>query len=134
MQKSKEEIQDLRSKYPSVPEYALPKTKKKKSPANQLNEDIRLYCKRIGAFHQRINTGGTYNQKLKKFIYSGSTKGASDNLITYKGKSYHVEIKIGKDKLSPGQIKFKESVEAAGGVYMIAKDFETWRKEFETLV
>lgn len=134
MQKSKEEIQDLRNRFPSVPEYALPKTKKKKSPANQLADDISRYCKRIGAHFQRINTQGNYNAYLKKWTFSGATRGASDCLITYQGKAYHVEIKIGKDKLSAGQIKFKESVESAGGVYMLAKDFESWKREFEELI
>lgn len=134
MKKTEEEINYIRNKFPSVPDYAIVKHKKKKSPSNQLADDIKKYCDQIKAHFQRINTQGNYNAYLKKWTFSGATRGASDCLITYQGKAYHVEIKIGKDKLSPGQKKFKESVESAGGVYIIAKTFDQFKNDFQKVI
>jgi hypothetical protein len=37
--------------------------------------------------------------------------------------SWQIEIKIGKDRLSYAQIRQKEAVTAAGGVYIVARTF-----------
>lgn len=87
---------------------------------------------------ERINsTGIPYqdsegNVQWKKGV---SESGTSDIHATIKGKSVKIEIKIGLDKQSPAQIQYQKSIEKAGGIYYIAKDFTSfawwYRKTFE---
>jgi hypothetical protein len=44
-----------------------------------------------------------------------------------------IEVKIGRDRQSEAQVEYQRQVEAAGGVYVIAKTFDgflTWYDEF----
>jgi len=63
------------------------------------------------------------------YIRSGSTKGAADISAIVNGKAIEIEIKFGKDKLRPAQIEYQKSVEAAGGVYFVAKSFDGFLSE-----
>lgn len=131
-----ERLNQLKSKYPNVPEHCLPihGAKKKKSKANQLTDDIIQYFHNIGFFAFRINSQGTYSEKLGKFIYSGSTKGVSDVIACLNGLLIGIEVKIGSDKQSDVQKRFQERIEAAGGKYMIAKDFNQFKEEFKKCI
>ena len=135
MKKTETELQALRNKYPSVPEYALPKTRnKKKTPAGELQHQIIAYCNAQGIFVQRVNTTGTYNQKLKRFTFSGATKGAADLILTLPGgRTIHVEVKAGKDTQRPAQSKFQASIEAIGGKYIIVKSLEDFISKLTTI-
>jgi hypothetical protein len=119
------------------PSQYKPKSKaKKQSPTNALQSAIIKYLNFQGANVMRINTQGTYNEKLGKFIKSGSTKGVSDILATYKGRSLAIEVKQGKDKLSPEQIEFRDKHIKAGGFYLECRSldiFLQWIKEIESL-
>lgn len=90
---------------------------------NSLTKSIMAWFKINGHFAARINSQGTYNAKLGKFIKSGSTKGMADINAVVKGKSISVEVKFGKDKQSDKQKEIQAEIEAAQGVYLIAKDF-----------
>ncbi|HEY8402355.1 MAG TPA: hypothetical protein VIK89_13900 [Cytophagaceae bacterium] len=134
MRKSPEEISALQAKYPNVPAYAIPTTKTKKSPTNQLTSDIISYVTRLGGYAFRINTQGTYSEKLKKFITSGAEKGVSDILICFDGLLICCELKQGKDKQRPDQEKFQNKIEAAGGKYFITTSFDSFKIQFTNII
>ena len=57
-------------------------------------------------------------------------KGVSDvlGIIPPSGRALAIEIKIGSDRLSPEQEGFLHSVEAAGGLAYIARDYDEFVK------
>jgi hypothetical protein len=68
-----------------------------------------------------------------KWTKSTSTAGSSDISATIKGRSVKIEIKYGKDTQSDAQRRYQESIEKAGGTYLIVKNFDefvTWYDEF----
>jgi hypothetical protein len=67
---------------------------------------------------------------MKGMYIPGHNKGQSDLEITLKGKRHCVEVKIGKDVQSEGQIEFESKVIRAGGVYVIVKSWEEFFKAF----
>src|SRR5215469_4841243 len=65
-----------RLKYPNMP-YPV-KTSFRDDSANRLTKCIVLWLELHGHFAGRVNTTGTYNQKLGKYVHSGSRKGMAD--------------------------------------------------------
>lgn len=64
------------------------------------------------------------------------TAGSADISATIKGRSVKIEVKIGKDRQSDAQKKYQEMIERAGGVYIIAKNFDEfveWYNNFVSL-
>lgn len=112
----------------------LKRGKKKQSPTNALTSAIQEYIQLIGGDAFRINTTGLYDEKLGMFRNSGSTLGVADLVGIYRGKFIAIEVKVGKDSLRPMQIKFQARVEKAGGVYFIAKDFDSTKKFIDSIV
>ena len=92
--------------------------------ANGLTKCLQYWCLLNGAHFQRMNTQGQYDAKLKRYRRSGATKGVTDTLIIYKGKTLNIEIKINKDKQSKEQKDIQLSIEKAGGNYWIIKTFD----------
>ncbi|HWZ21481.1 MAG TPA: hypothetical protein VNW06_02440 [Cytophagaceae bacterium] len=124
-------FEEKKLKYPNLKEGYLVATKFRDDTSNDLTAAIITYLKLKGCFAARINCQGTYSQKLKKYIYSGSTKGLGDiSAIISGGRHLSVEIKIGKDKMSDRQEIVKMQVEASGGLFFIAKDFESFYNWF----
>jgi len=70
------------------------------------------------------------------WIKGSGTKGTADISAIINGRSVKIEVKIGKDAQSKDQISYQKAVEDAGGIYYIAKDFESfwiwYLKEFES--
>ena len=116
----------------------LPK-KKKSSPANQLTSDIMDYLLDLECAVARINTTGIYDEKLGRYRKSGSTNGVEDINCTYPlkfkgitiGLTLAIEVKIGKDKMSDDQIKRKQRIELAGGIYIVAKEMEQFKTDLQ---
>lgn len=92
--------------------------------ANGLTNCLATWCKLNGAHFQRMNSQGQWDAKLKMWRRSGTTKGISDALIIHKGKTIHIEIKVGKDKQSDIQKQIQASIEQSGGIYWIVKSFD----------
>jgi hypothetical protein len=46
-----------------------------------------------------------------------------------KGRAIEIEVKYGKDKLRPDQIIYKQKTEAAGGVYLVVKNFDSFLEQ-----
>lgn len=116
-------------KYPGQP--YLCKKSLRDDTANSLTACISAWCSVNGAHFQRVNTTGQYDYKLGRYRRSGSTKGVADILIIYKGNTINLEIKIGKDKQSKEQIKMQESIEQAGGIYIIVKSYNNFLEQIK---
>ena len=114
------------AKYPNAPPYGIPKTKYSDKTANDLTKAIVHYIRLKGGYAARINVQGQFNEKLNKWIKSGSTIGTSDIIACLNGIFLSIEIKINRDQQSEAQIKAQEQVEAAGGHYLVVKDFQSF--------
>ena len=66
---------------------------------------------------QRV-LGGT------RYIPGTGRNGTSDISGIWRGKPLAIEVKIGKDRMSQAQIAYKEDFEKAGGIFIIARNFE----------
>jgi len=101
--------------------------------ANNLTRCVVEYIRLKGGFASRINVQGTFNRQLNKYIPSTSRRGLADIMGTFRGKSLHVEIKVGKDKQSEDQKKVEAEVTRSGGLYFIARDFKSFKQWFDKL-
>lgn len=137
---------DLRAKqrlYPNLPSYAITKPKYTDKTANGLTKMIIDYIRLNGGQAERINCTGRIIDNRKSYIdvlghtrtigsieyvKTNGTRGTSDISATIKGFSVKIEVKIGRDRQSPAQLEYQKAVEAAGGVYFIAKDFQSFYK------
>ena len=77
------------------------------SNANELTKSIVAFLTMRGHFAARINTQGTYSVALKRFIYSGSTKGMADVNAVVHGRSISIEVKFSKDSQRKEQKVFR---------------------------
>jgi hypothetical protein len=132
----------------SMPIHCIPKPKFNDSSANNLTKSIIKYIELMGYQAERINNTGRYidNKKTVKnimgqsiqigsgqYIKGTGTNGTADISATIKGKSIKIEVKFGKDRQSETQKEYQASIERSGGIYYIAKDFETFYNFFNTL-
>jgi len=142
-------MKDLRKTYKTFPEYALPERKYSDTTANGLTKCIKEFLNFTGHQAERINSMGRTidNSKVvedvlgrkrtigsKKYIPGTSTNGTADISSTIYGMSVKIEVKIGKDVQSADQKKYQKSVEDAGGIYTIAKDFDGFIEFYRDLV
>lgn len=103
--------------------------------ANGLARCIIDYLTFNGHDAQRINTTGTMRKigGQMKWTYAGTRRGAADLHCIIRGRAVSIEIKIGPDKQSEAQIKEQARIEAAGGLYFVARSmpaFLRWYKQY----
>ena len=134
----------LSAKYPN--NAYIPLSNWKDDSANGLTQCITAFLNFSGWQAERINTMGVYREGKKiqvgentrqlkgKWTPSTSTKGSADISATIKGRSVKIEVKYGKDKQSEVQKMYQESVEQAGGIYYIAKDFDNFLLFYDKLL
>jgi len=126
--------------HPNYPQDYIPKTMYKDSTANGLTKAICDYINYHGYQAERINTMGTAREKKTTagkvigvtWTKGTSTAGSADISATIKGRSVKIEVKI-KDRQSEAQKRYQEHIEKAGGIYIIAKDFDSfveWYNQF----
>jgi hypothetical protein len=130
---------EQRAQYPNVPDHGLKPVKYEDKTANGLTKAIIDFLNLSGHFAERINTMGRMIDSRKqvtdvigrtktigsaKYIPTTGTKGSADISATINGKSVKIEVKIGKDRQSQDQIQYQQRTEQAGGIYLIAKDFQ----------
>ena len=100
--------------------------------ANLLTRLVMLKLKQLGHFAERTGNTGTYRQgkqytalngfKIREkgmYVKGQGTNGTSDIKAIIKGRFIAIEIKYKKDRTSEAQIKYKNEVERAGGIYLI---------------
>ena len=92
--------------------------------ANTLTKQIIKFIQLNGGQAERVNN---IARKIgNRFVKSNMTKGTADIHCTIKGRSVKIEVKIGNDKQSDAQKLYQQSIESAGGIYYIAKDFDSF--------
>ncbi len=135
---------DNQQRHPNIPPKYLAKSKYRDDTANGLTKCIVDYIRFNGGQAERINTMGIPRDNRKtvtdvlgrdrligsvEWRTSGTTKGSADISATIHGQSVKIEVKIGHDRQSDAQRDYQASVEQAGGVYYIARnftDFVSW--------
>jgi hypothetical protein len=132
----------------SMPPDYVPKDKFTDKTANGLTKAIVTFINLTGGQAERISSMGRVIDGRKvvtnvlgqtgligsqTYIRGTSTNGTADISSIIKGKSVKIEVKIGRDKMSPAQIEYKANVERAGGVYIIAKDWQGFIEEYNKL-
>ena len=128
------EINYLTLKHPTMP--YITASDWNDNSSNALTQCITAFINFSGYQAERINTMGVYREGKKiqvgentrqlkgTWTPSTSTKGSADISATIRGRSVKIEVKYGKDKQSEVQKRYQESVEAAGGTYFIARNFD----------
>ena len=101
------------------------------STANGLTTFICNYLNWLGHRATRINVSG--RKVGDKWIRSSTRKGTADISSTVKGKSVMIEIKIGRDKPSPDQLKEQMKERAAGGIYEFCSSVDEFFMLYDNL-
>ncbi|MDD4033461.1 MAG: hypothetical protein PHS48_09490 [Bacteroidales bacterium] len=117
-------LADLRSKHPTLPESAaIPRTYTDRT-ANGLTRAIIDFIRLRGGYATRINTTGQI--RAGKWVKGTTSRGTADIMAVYQGFHLSIEVKIGRDRMSRHQLATRDNVEAAGGLYFIARDFQSF--------
>lgn len=143
-------VRKMKSKYPNMPEMYYPKIKYGDNSANALTKSIVDFIRLNGGYCDRINNTGVYVEgkniapgdnnsglRSKSMLTDGyyrkgtNRKGIADISGVYQGRPLQIEVKHGKDRMSPDQIKVMNEVISAGGLFFIAKDFESFYQWFK---
>lgn len=83
----------------------------------------------------RQNNHATYDRVKGCFRAFAGRKGVPDVCaVAPTGQFWGVEIKVGKDKLRPGQIEFREELIKRGGVYVAVKTIDDLISQLEGLI
>jgi Holliday junction resolvase len=109
-----------------------PRAKSKKT-TNSLTAQIAHYVESCGGYAMRINVTGIYREGVG-YTQSGSTVGVPDIIAIIGGLYVGIEVKTGRDQQSEAQKKVQERTRKAGGVYLIARDFDSFKAEFDAIV
>jgi hypothetical protein len=129
-------------RHPSFPEAYFVKKKWDDKTANGLTKAITSFIQFNGFQAERINTMGVARENKRTdgkvigvtWTKGTTTAGSADISATIRGRSVKIEVKIGKDRQSDAQKRYQESIERAGGVYMIARDFDSFVEWFDEFV
>ena len=70
---------------------------------------------------------------VSKYIPGQTRKGTADISATIKGRSVMWEVKVGKDRPSPDQLREQELEERAGGRYFFTHTFEEFLNQYDSL-
>jgi len=129
-------------RHPSFPEDYFVKKKWDDKTANGLTKAITSFIQFNGYQAERINTMGVARENKRTdgkvigvtWTKGTTTAGSADISATIRGRSVKIEVKVGKDRQSDAQKRYQESIERAGGVYMIARDFDSFVEWFDEFV
>jgi hypothetical protein len=124
--------------YPNIPDYVKTVPSYTDKTANGLTKMIIHFIRLNGGQAERINCTGRIIDNRQtvadvmgnvrtigsiKYGKTAGTRGTADISATIKGRSVKIEVKIGRDKQSSYQKQYQKNIEAAGGIYVIARDF-----------
>lgn len=110
------------AKSPSMPVAYIKPSKYTDKTANGLTKCIIDWLRYNGWQAERISNTGRIVRN--HWIPGTGTNGTADISATIKGRSIKIEVKIGRDKQSIDQVEYQKSIERAGGIYLIASDFD----------
>lgn len=131
-----------KERHPSFPEDYFVKKKWDDKTANGLTKAITSFIQYNGYQAERINTMGVARENKRTdgkvigvtWTKGTTTAGSADISATIRGRSVKIEVKVGKDRQSEAQKRYQESIERAGGVYLIARDFDSFVEWFDEFV
>jgi hypothetical protein len=105
----------------------------KPETANRITANIiRVVNFTPGCVAYRVNNVGVWDE-AKQVRRAGNTeKGLPDIWVCVKGRFLAIEVKAGKDRLSPHQLARKQEIERAGGVYFEARSTEAFCEFWES--
>lgn len=98
-----------------------------------------LFENRIFAWRNSVGAGETsYTNKagITKTRYMQMGKVGSPDIMGYlppTGRGFGIEIKTGKDRLSPEQIGFHHNANKMGALILVVKDYEDFLKQWKAL-
>lgn len=133
-------------RYPTFKPDYIPITKYSDKTANALTKAIVEFIQLNDGQAERISNMGRVVDGRKKvtdtigrtkmigsmtWIKGSGKNGTADISATIKGKSVKIEVKIGVDKQSQAQKEYQNMIEKAGGIYFIAKDFQSFYDFFK---
>ena len=109
--------------------------------ANELTRSIEAFIRYTGNYADRINNTGIYDPKTKKFRRSNTRRGIADVMATkrieHQGRFFAItvaiEIKYGNDKLSEYQLRIKDDIERAGGIYLVARTWDQFINDWNKI-
>jgi len=134
-------LKNNRKNYPSLPDYARSTPLFTDKTANGLTKCIITFIALKKGQAERINcTGRVLDKRINSidsfgractigsqtYIKTSGKRGTADISATINGRSVKIEVKIGKDRQSEVQKQYQSSIEASGGLYVIAKDFNSF--------
>ena len=97
----------------------------KSKPETDWIKLIREYLERRGAVTTRVNSGlQVVGEGESRRVFRGADKGTADIIGCYRGRYFAIEAKVGKNKPTPDQELFLESVREAGGIAFAAWTFD----------
>jgi hypothetical protein len=126
----------MQARYPSVPEHGLPsRYQRTDNNANGLTACIKDWIQWHGGQCERVSNQG--QARVNKIQLSNGltrstvtwtpgqgTRGTADLHAIIQGRAVKIEVKYGKDRQSEAQKAYMEAIQQAGGVYIIARDFD----------
>jgi hypothetical protein len=129
-------------RHPLFPKDYFVKKKWDDKTANGLTKAITSFIQFNGYQAERINTMGVARENKRTdgkvigvtWTKGTTTSGSADISATIRGRSVKIEVKVGKDRQSDAQKRYQESIERAGGVYLIARDFDSFVEWFDKYV
>lgn len=142
-------LEAIIKEYPNVPHHALPVVKYSDVSTNTLTRCIIDFLRLSGHQAERINTMGRPIDKRQQVTdvigktktigtmtwgKSTATKGSADISATVFGRSVKIEVKFGSDRQSPDQNIYQQTIEASGGIYLIARTFEGFYQDYQELL
>lgn len=123
--------EESKRKHPTCPHVVRPVFRD--DTANALTKCITTYLKLSGAFVSRLNNGGIYDVRLKRYRPGTNRRGLPDVIATYKSKSLFIECKHGRDTMSDFQKEIQQEQEKSGGVFFVAHNFTDFKEWFDSL-
>lgn len=152
--KNKKRLDELwleysRKEWPNVPDHCRPGFPYKDNSTNGLTKCVIKFIELSGWQAERISSTGRYIDNSTtftdvvgfkrqigrgKYIKGTGTNGTSDIKAVIHGRSISIEIKYGKDRQSEAQKKYQESIERAGGIYIIIKDFDSFLEWYDGFI
>ena len=132
-------------KYPEIPESWIPRPRYSDKTANGLTRMLLDWIRLNGGQAERISPEGRILDQRRQFtdsigrvrvfggvrrIPSSMQVGTADISATVNGRSIKLEIKVGHDKQSAAQRRYQKQIEAAGGIYLIVRNFEDFVRFF----
>ena len=128
-------------RHPGFPSSYMAKPNRSDKTANGLTQCIIDFIRLRGGQAERIAVTGRANEIKNsagrtvsvKWTKSHMQVGTTDISATIGGRSVKIEVKVGRDRQSEAQRNYQLQVEAAGGIYYIARDFESFTKWFNML-